>query len=70
MELPLVCVRNFESRDVASLCEIAQSAYVVYVARIGKRPEPMDLDYLLVASEQLILIACVNGVSAGLLRTP
>ncbi len=65
MESPLVSVRNFESGDIASLCEIAESAFAVYVARIGKRPEPMDLDYQQVALEQMILIACVNGIPAG-----
>jgi len=65
MESPLVSVRNFESGDVASLREIAESAYAVYVARIGKRPEPMDLDYQQVALKQVIFVACVNGIPAG-----
>ena len=65
MESPLTSIRNFESGDITSLRDIAESAYTVYVARIGKRPEPMDLDYQQVALEQLILVACVNGIPAG-----
>jgi len=65
MESPLVSVRTVESGDVASLREIAESAYAIYVSRIGKRPEPMDLDYQQVALEQEILIACVDGIPAG-----
>lgn len=65
MESPHVSVRNFESGDAALLREIVESAYAIYVARIGKRPEPMDLDYQQVALEQEILIACVNGIPAG-----
>lgn len=65
MESPLASLRNFEHGDVTSLREIAESAYAVYVARMGKRPEPMDLDYEQVALEQVILIACINGIPAG-----
>lgn len=65
MESPLTSLRNFEPGDARSLREIAESAYAVYVARIGKRPEPMDLDYQQVALEQVIRIACVNGIPAG-----
>ena len=65
MESPLISLRNFEPGDATSLREIAESAYAVYVARIGKRPEPMDLDYQQVALEQVILIACINGIPAG-----
>lgn len=65
MESSLVSVRDFGLGDVPYLREIAESAYAVYVARIGKRPEPMDLDYQQVALEQLIFVACVNGIPAG-----
>lgn len=65
MESPLVSVRNFGLGDAAYLREITESAYAVYVARIGKRPEPMDLDYQQVALEQEIFVACVNEIPAG-----
>lgn len=60
-----VFVRNYKPGDAAALREIAESAYEVYVARMGKRPEPMDLDYEQSALEQSILIACVDETLVG-----
>jgi ribosomal protein S18 acetylase RimI-like enzyme len=37
-------IRKAVAADLAAINTITQAAYEIYVARMGKRPEPMDLD--------------------------
>lgn len=38
-------IRRAETRDVQSIKRIADNAYRFYVARLGKKPAPMVVDF-------------------------
>jgi len=55
-------------RDEAELLRsIAERAYAPYVERIGRRPAPMDDDYVARIREGQAFVAEVDGVVAGLI---
>jgi GNAT superfamily N-acetyltransferase len=52
---------------VGRLRTLAESAYAVYVPRIGLRPAPMDADYGELVERGQVTVAEVDGAMAGAL---
>ncbi len=50
-------VRPANAGDVPALRDIVQRAYSVYIERIGRRPGPMDDDYVALVREAHIFVA-------------
>ncbi len=53
--------------DAAAMRELAEAAYQPYVARIGRRPAPMTVDYALIAGSGSAWVAEERGRLVGLL---
>ena len=53
--------------DRAAVEEIVETAYAPYVARIGRRPAPMDEDYAALIAEKVVQVAEVDSGVRGLL---
>ncbi len=49
--------RQARPADAGTLRAIAEAAFAPYVARIGRRPAPMDADFAAVAAHTLLLCA-------------
>lgn len=62
-----VTVRLACSDDAAAMGELAAAAYQPYVARIGRRPAPMNADYALIADSGSAWVAERWGRLVGLL---
>ena len=60
-------VRLADATDVARVREIVQRAYGIYIARIGRRPAPMDDDYAKKTSLNQVFVAADRGEIAGFL---
>lgn len=58
-------IRLAAATDIPALTAIAERAYARYVERIGRRPPPMDPDFMRhVAAGEVAVIDC-DGVPAG-----
>jgi ribosomal protein S18 acetylase RimI-like enzyme len=62
-----VRLRPAVAADAPGLRALVESAYAVYVPRIGLRPAPMDADYDDLVSRGLVTVAEVEGEMAGAL---
>jgi ribosomal protein S18 acetylase RimI-like enzyme len=60
-------LRPAVAADVGDLRTLAESAYAVYVPRIGLRPAPMDADYAALVEHGRVTVAEVDGALAGAL---
>jgi ribosomal protein S18 acetylase RimI-like enzyme len=61
-----VIVRLAEVVEAESLSALVERSYGLYVERIGRRPAPMDDDYLLRAQERSVFVA-EDGEILGLI---
>lgn len=62
-------IRPARLDEVDALSTIVQRAYEGYVARIGRRPAPMDDDYVARIESGQVSVATVDGVLVGLIVT-
>jgi ribosomal protein S18 acetylase RimI-like enzyme len=60
-------IRPGTAADVDAVRDIVQRAYDVYVARIGRRPGPMDADYAAIVRAGDLWVADDGGIAVGLL---
>ncbi len=60
-------IRLAESDDADKLANIVQRAYEGYVARIGRRPAPMDDDYATRIREGQVSVAVLKDEVVGLI---
>ncbi|MBK0399732.1 GNAT family N-acetyltransferase [Limibaculum sp. M0105] len=52
-----VTIRPAEPDDVARIAVIAEAAFAPYIARIGRRPAPMDDDFVADVAARKVLVA-------------
>lgn len=62
-------IRPARLNDIDALVSIAQRAYDPYVARIGRRPAPMDDDYLARIDSGQVDVAVVDDSPVGMIVT-
>lgn len=62
-------IRKAVAADLAAIIAVTQAAYEGYVARIGKRPEPMDLDVSGQLAEGVIHVLETGDGIAGYIIT-
>jgi N-acetylglutamate synthase-like GNAT family acetyltransferase len=62
-------VRLAEAGDAAAVTDLVAVAYQRYVARIGRRPAPMDADYPALIEQGTVRVAEVDGEIVGVLVT-
>lgn len=60
-------IRLATPADLAAAQAIVQQAYAPYIARIGRKPAPMNDDYARLISEEKLYVADCNGTVKGLL---
>lgn len=60
-------IRLAHERDAAAVVEVANSAYSMYIPRLGRKPLPMNEDYLALISQGIVHVVEENGVIAGLI---
>ncbi|WP_432549136.1 GNAT family N-acetyltransferase, partial [Kineococcus arenarius] len=65
--LPDVVVRPATPADVDGVRDVADQAYSVYVERIGRRPAPMDSDYLALIGQRRVWVAELEHQVVGIL---
>jgi ribosomal protein S18 acetylase RimI-like enzyme len=64
-----VDIRSARLDDVDQLRDIVQRAYEGYVPRIGRRPAPMDDDYMARVRQGQVSVAALNDQPVGLIVT-
>lgn len=62
-------IRPATRDDLGALHAIVQRAYEPFVARIGRRPAPMDDDYRIRIDNGEVTVAVVDDTTAGVLVT-
>jgi ribosomal protein S18 acetylase RimI-like enzyme len=68
METPQgVVIRRATSADVESIMAITDAAYARYVPRMGRKPQPMTVDYQLMLTTNPIWLLSVADQPAGVL---
>jgi ribosomal protein S18 acetylase RimI-like enzyme len=68
METPQrVIIRRATSADVASIMAITDAAYARYIPRMGRKPQPMTVDYQLMLTTNPIWLLCVADQPVGVL---
>jgi ribosomal protein S18 acetylase RimI-like enzyme len=60
-------IRRARPADLSDIERIVQEAYAHYVERMGKRPGPMDDDYVARIAEHAVWVLEREGVIAGVL---
>jgi ribosomal protein S18 acetylase RimI-like enzyme len=63
--MPPPHLRRAQPEDAALLAGLAHRAYLPYVARIGRRPGPMDTDYDLAVAQDEVWMAVIGDELAG-----
>jgi ribosomal protein S18 acetylase RimI-like enzyme len=66
-ETPDVVVRRASLADVAAVRLIAVQAYSIYLERIGRRPAPMDSDYVALIAQSRVWVADLGRRVVGVL---
>jgi GNAT superfamily N-acetyltransferase len=64
-----VLLRPATPADVPAVAALVDAAFARYVARIGRRPAPMDADHAAAVARGDVLVAEVGGELAGVLET-
>ncbi len=62
-------LRRANPSDAEFIAELAERAYEKYVARIGRRPAPMDADYAALIGEATVWVLTRGGQLVGSLVT-
>ena len=60
-------MRRADLSDVAAVERIVHSAFDMYVARIGRKPAPMDADYHDVTASSRVWVLEADGEIAGVI---
>ena len=63
-------IREADARDVPVIEQIVERAYEGYVARIGRRPSPMEQDYAERVASARVFVWDEDGVKALLVLVP
>ena len=62
-----IYIRKAMPVDVAAIAALTDAAYTKYVPRMGRKPQPMTVDYHQMLAEHPIWLLCVGQTVAGLL---
>lgn len=62
-----ISIRRAGAEDVAAIAALTNAAYNKYVARIGRKPQPMTTDYAKMVSEHPIWLLEIGPQIAGVL---
>lgn len=60
-----VLVRRADVSDVAAIERIVRAAFDMYIARIGKKPAPMDADYVAAVATSRVWVIDDDGEIVG-----
>ena len=60
-----ITLRLAGEQDYSDIHDCAQRAYEKYIERIGKRPAPMDADFMAQIRDKQITVALSDGTFAG-----
>lgn len=62
-------LRRATSADAAAIAQLAEDAYEKYVARIGRRPAPMDADYPALVEDAIVwVLTCDDNLVGSLVN--
>lgn len=67
MQIRPTQIRQATAADVDAIRELVQAAYAKYVPRIGRRPKPMDDDYVALVAAGTVWVADGPSGPAGVL---
>jgi GNAT superfamily N-acetyltransferase len=67
---PLINIRLATGDDLARIQQITDVAYAKYIARLGRKPQPMTAEYLPMITAQQVWLAQVDAEIAGLIVLP
>src|SRR5260370_24470801 len=62
-------IRRADAADVQFVRDLVERAYTVYVARMGRRPAPMDDDYDQKTQQGQVFVADVGAIVAAIVLT-
>ena len=60
-------IRHARPSDVAAISAIVTAAYQPYVARIGRRPAPMDADYASEINQGTVVVLDIGDLPVGVM---
>jgi GNAT superfamily N-acetyltransferase len=64
---PRIVIRRAVSGDLPTITAITDAAYATYVPRLGRKPQPMTVDYRQVLAEHPIWLLEIDDHPAGVL---
>jgi ribosomal protein S18 acetylase RimI-like enzyme len=62
-----ISIRRAMPADAAAIAALTDAAYAKYVPRMGRKPQPMTVDYHQVVAEHPVWVLCVDQALAGVL---